>query len=915
MDITLSRAIFGKPLIDGYPAEDVQILALSEGVSPEEAHGWRQIAVLEPLPRASVEQSQAVGIFSGAEQNYILAHAHNQTGDLGSPVYEYINLPAEVLRALAGNLTPLLKMVEHPITLTAPLEEALPPLTMPKIKSWASQARRQCFERLFHGYGQRDIRRVLALLSAALHPRYITLQYVPGGVEQRVAIVQGLMALLPATLRGELTFATHTVNGNAGKARIVFSDTASTTTRWLVDWTNEGFTLVEDLQTPYIMHLLQYWDEDCTSFLDHIDAMNEIAVHLDADTDLGDKLIQMTNRHTLDVSVLAGDDVDIDAVKDVLMSDYPLTEELAFHYAERLLQHALETRDTEAAQIVTQRMDADPALDDKLQAVLDTALQTQPDAVYAFVRVRMQEGVSEKWKQRLQDAARAALEVVINDRDLEIVNNWLILLAREPLDYGLDPILHEGILSAQPYAHDDGALGQLLITHAVRRDREALNTLLADEALLNALPGDFGEAICEYTGNPTELLDEYGREIFLLILMRASLAQNGTLCTPAAVRQVWTMFQNDGVIKHLIEDYQPKLLIDEWIENGALYLSDEALTTLMTLMLSDERDDLFAQLAPQLATRENLTTMLVTALENSRRTGDAVLDLVSALLAEDILTQQQVIDIYVALLTASNWQESDLPLTEQLARTLRQSPDLEVSTDILWRLLDIAAVAKDELMARVAAKRLFNSIQQIDDESLLTDRLQRIYAKLQWSASTRKAIMDFWRHFVRQQPLSRLQRLEKALTENGDRVLDEAHDIVQSSIAFRRMLGNRSLPEFAEEINAAFEVLQSLAVAFDPSSRGEVGFDAGTIRSELNAHQDELSPNERRVLANNLKELSQIITTMAANRSKAQLLRSEDDVERQLLSGEQNPHGAVDLMKWLSGYLGGAQANADEDED
>jgi hypothetical protein len=34
------------------------------------------------------------------------------------------------------------------------------------------------------------------------------------------------------------------------------------------------------------------------------------------------------------------------------------------------------------------------------------------------------------------------------------------------------------------------------------------------------------------------------------------------------------------------------------------------------------------------------------------------------------------------------------------------------------------------------------------------------------------------------------------------------------------------------------------------------------------------------------------------------LIRRGDDLDRDLMSGEQTPHSAVDAMKWLAGYWG-----------
>ncbi|MFN8560104.1 MAG: hypothetical protein U0703_00345 [Anaerolineae bacterium] len=146
------------------------------------------------------------------------------------------------------------------------------------------------------------------------------------------------------------------------------------------------------------------------------------------------------------------------------------------------------------------------------------------------------------------------------------------------------------------------------------------------------------------------------------------------------------------------------------------------------------------------------------------------------------------------------------------------------------------------------------------------------------------------------------------------RSLDDLRVVAQSVIAFRRMLGKRSLSQFADDV-ATYAVLQALAESFDPSARRLVSFDPATVRLELDARVEELSPHELKIFANNLKELAQVIAVMGDSRSKATLIRRGDDVDRQLMTGEQQPHSAVDTLKWLAGYLGGTQDKPEADED
>jgi hypothetical protein len=163
------------------------------------------------------------------------------------------------------------------------------------------------------------------------------------------------------------------------------------------------------------------------------------------------------------------------------------------------------------------------------------------------------------------------------------------------------------------------------------------------------------------------------------------------------------------------------------------------------------------------------------------------------------------------------------------------------------------------------------------------------------------------------QTTAHLQRIDRTLADSRH-ALDDLRIVVQSVIAFRRMLGKRSLAQFAEDVATTYAILQGLAESFDPTSKRPASFDPATIRLELDARAEELSPHELKILANNFKELAQAITAMADNRSKASLIRRGDDVDRQLMTGEQQPHSAVDALKWLAGYLGGTQDKPDADE-
>lgn len=629
-------------------------------------------------------------------------------------------------------------------------------------------------------------------------------------------------------------------------------------------------------------------------------------------TIMDEKRPSVAEQRESDMQFPNGGEPTIEGIKNALVNNPPQGE-MRRSFLEQLLKHSLDSRDADASVLVARFMDEDPALDEYLNSKLNQALETQPDSVYAFARSRLNaiDDLDEHWLARLKLAAQVALEVAISDGDTETLNNWLKLIAREPAKYNLGEVLHNGILAAQPRAHQDGELGRQLILLAAKRDPEALDFLLNDERLLAILPGYVGQALRDYQGDAMALLQNRGPEIFLMALARAAQIGASALFTPACIAQVWA-FSKEQPLSSLPDQFQATTITQQLVEHGAQWLENDALETLVMLVLNEKRDDLFQKTMADLSRHRDLMSILISGLDRSQRPPAEVAQIANALVTNGFIDQQQAVEIYIALLNLREWRKETLPLMEQIARSFQQYPTLSLSAEYLWRLMAVANEVKSDVIARSTAKRLLADIETLEDEKELVEAVVRLYDLLDWNPPQRQNMLNWWRGFARSQPLNRLQRIDKSL--DGKRALEEAREAVQTIIAFRKMLGKRTLREFADEIDCAFTILQNLAESFDPNPKHAAGFDQASMRGELEARDSELSPSARKIFANNLKEMAQLIGAMGDNRSKANLMRRGDNVDRQLMSGGQQPDSAVDVMKWLAGYLEGSQGKEDESE-
>ncbi|MDX2161631.1 MAG: hypothetical protein SF162_09925 [bacterium] len=604
-------------------------------------------------------------------------------------------------------------------------------------------------------------------------------------------------------------------------------------------------------------------------------------------------------------------------------------------YLKRGLDTALDTRDPDLALLVTRVMDADPAADREIWAWLGEEMGKQPDAVYALVRARLAADPDERWLPRLQAAANTSLQVAIADGDWLTINSWLKLIGREPAVYGLSETFTRGVRLAQPRAHAEPDLAMALIVLTAKRSQTTLETLLDDPALMNALndenlryvmhPRTAGLAHPESersdtgaSGDMVSLLNVYGADLFLVAVARATRAHAAALITPAVIEQVWTLLSVvPGTGLHVSGDYTPEAILDRWIETGAGWLPGDSRAALLRLALAERRDHYFHRFVHHLKDSPDLVPLAQTALFHSGRGVNDVLAVISQMVANMDMSAQGAVNLFSALLRDWDWNKTTLLMMAQLARAVQYHPELTIETDVLWHMLDLAADAKEDLIGRVAARRLTAVLEGIDEEAAFAERLAHLTAKTAWNPQIRGQLLHWWRGYARAQNGGRLARLDKALLDkglDGKKGLDELRDILGTVIALRRLIGKRTLEEFGAAVAEAYDLLGALAAVFDPTPKGPARFDAATVRAEIEGRADELSPPSRKILANNLKELAELIAELGDNRSKPGLVRRGDDLDRALMSGEQEPGGAVDTLKWMSGYLSGAQDDHAETE-
>lgn len=900
MTTTLEYVILGHVTNADPNNKDFELLAYSEGIPSQDVTLYQTLVNLTPMPIADEHQSQSIAMVAYELQTAILARSHYQQGNLDLPVYQYILIPYDILSGIGGRLTPLVTLVNTPIPIYSASHNAVPPLILPTIATGNLNIRVVQIERLISDLLANRFQLALTLLGAIIHERRLLIRNFPMDLEQRIDLIQGLRMLLPSAAAMRMSFTSYCTTLRNGTPLVAFADNMDDTGRWVFDW-NEPQVISAVLEHPYIQLLQSLWKNEISDLVTDIKPMDILSLSFVHDNQFEDNLINLTERFELDLQVRQGDSVETEMMIHALESDAAPQGRLRYQYIERLLQNALNNRDTVAGKRVAQELNRDANLEESLSGLFDEMLESQPDTVYVFIRNRLNHfGVDERWLPRLQVAATLSLDVAIDDGDIPTLASWLELIAREPQAYELDGVLKRGILAAQPRAHEDGELGIRLILIAARRVPDILETLYQDDVLMSALPSHVGTALRYKTVESLDILVDAEPEYFLLALSHALQTSDEQLVTTHAIRRLWSLYISDDKF-NLPRLYQPNSLIRLIGTQSSHLMMDNAIDSLLGLIIEANDNDLFIDMTTHLANRDILFPRLSNQLQTHHQSFDQVLTLLNWVADIENVLPRDVINTYFELLDYWEWDISTQPMIESVARSLVQNPSLTISPRHQWKLFEACNILKIESSSRVAMNQLLQQFTQDDTiESVVTD-IVRVHKQLAWSKPLQATFNAWWRGYTQSRSLVQLQRLDREL--EAHRSLESQRQILQTTIAMRRLLGTHDLVEFAEAINAAYSILESITDAFDKDQLTEI--DSTTIRDELDAISGDLPADERYILAKNLRELAQSITKMADNRSKPSIMKSDEAIDRQFMHGEVNPQGSIDIMKWMAGYLGG----------
>lgn len=224
--LQLEQFCRGKLLENGLEKSDFIITACSSGVNTREAERLFAAANFGSFNRLDLARLQhGYGFLQADPETYLLLHVRpgpRLSRGYVYPDYRCIVVPVEVVHQLAGNLQPLLTLLDSEPHLP---ELAVVNLALPKVplslESIADDQEHTLLQFLFEAFANKS-EHLDQLLSMLIAERSVAIIDAPADLAWRLNLCQALLLVLPPPLRQRWTFATEVFGGDGCLARLKF---------------------------------------------------------------------------------------------------------------------------------------------------------------------------------------------------------------------------------------------------------------------------------------------------------------------------------------------------------------------------------------------------------------------------------------------------------------------------------------------------------------------------------------------------------------------------------------------------------------------------------------------------------------------------------------------------------------------
>lgn len=908
----LEHFYYGQLFYQGRPQGDLQLLASSPGVNPEqvdEALNASRIPSMPGVPTGSW------ALVRGKSLPFLLAQA--QIGSKGQSMRHVILMTPESLRSLGGNLTYLARLVEQQMPTYEQVGKTIPPIVLSPKPPDAESQERALLALLTATRDKMD--NIESLLSALIQGVQIIVRNAPNELEKRVSFVEGLLALLPPPARFGVTFATHTLPSTRVDAQIRFySDDPLPQNALIFDW--EKATL-DGKQAPdeYSRYIKSQLRLDTQLVIQQTTALTPIAGwRLKRGESLAEALTYASRRMTVDTAVSNNQPVGASEVARILAEDPTLDETNSAAYVRHLLAFALVLEEIEQTDQLSIVVRGKPDLERVILQQLDDALQIgKADRVYRVLAHWLSNPFGFNgpyWVEMTQKAAVAYAEQLARESQVETLNAFLRHVRKNQWNVEVSGIIPNLIEAALPLVPQSEALASNIFAlgaSALPGDR--WRRFITLKPLLAQLPATLTQ-LAAYLNNEdrttpplglmAKIAGEFGEEWRPLMITRlleaALLAERRDLIdAPALALLVRAGETGVGGQESTLNWLSRVIGDDETIQRlgpaGSHHL-------LKILLLRGRYDELSMELLRQGRLiyppdkQLQFAGMLRALFQDTKLAVDQVNPALSSLSANGIKPLPLAM-AYFGALKQHEWSPALDEVAAELTKHVFSNRLIleSIQYELITELLDYHVKKRDEnTIPRMTALIPAAAVRR-GDAALMS--LVRLYRALDWDDDVKRMGMEVLRRYVRLiGEAGAPKAIEFFRTELGDKI----GAALQATLALFKLMGGEELGDYAYSLRTTSKFLYDAGLTY--VDRGNLPT-ITSLLSDLDSLNGHLSDNERRAIANATLDVGRALVALSERHRRVRSKENDEQIQS-LLDGTSNAETVLDIFRVMAGYFG-----------
>lgn len=340
-----------------------------------------------------------------------------------TPLAHYILIPSETLRGIFGNLRTLISLLDTTPPAFGSKNTALAPLTMAQISQLTPEQQTEDMLNLL-SIAHNRMDGIEQMLAAIVQGIRLVVVNAPADLTQRLQLVEGILSLMPPSVRFAITFTTDSARHNDVDCQINFAREASNAPEVArFDWESGQFFGMP-LRDDYARFVISQLRLDTSLVIERTSAMTPTAGwYLSQGNRLADALAYGSYRLKMDDALLSGQPVNREDAAKILESDPTLNDTMRAAYARHLLRLALVMHAVTDADPVADLFVQFPELErDALIQLASACHKGEAPDVYRLVSRWLVRGITLptrlRWEQLAQRAALMAAKSLADANDL-----------------------------------------------------------------------------------------------------------------------------------------------------------------------------------------------------------------------------------------------------------------------------------------------------------------------------------------------------------------------------------------------------------------------------------------------------------------------------------------------------------------